>query len=159
MEDNRENYSYEENPYTNQGQYGGPKYGGPEYGQSDYGNPKDERGKKYGNGFGMAALILGIISLVVFCSIFNVFLAILAIVFGIIQLAMYHDKVQAIIGIVTASLSIVLTIVFWGLIYASSPFMNMMEDFVYEYSDGDYNIYEYGDGEMIDELQQGLEQL
>ena len=82
--------------------------------------------KKESQGFGIAALILGIFSLLLFCTCINIPLAILAIIFGIIQIVKYKQKGLAIGGIVTAGLSILLLIIL--LVTASSSSSNMYED-------------------------------
>ncbi len=96
-------------------------------------------GKKLGNGFAIASLVLGVFSLVFFCTCFNVMTAVLAIIFGIIHLVSYEEngKGMAIGGIVTAGLSIVFTVVFWALILTSSAIGEFssdpyIDDFVHE---------------------------
>ena len=63
-----ESNSYESNPY------GSNPYG-PDYGQ-----------RQPSKGFGIASLILGIFSIVFFCSCLNIFTGTLAIIFAIIQI-------------------------------------------------------------------------
>ena len=104
--------------YGNQQQYGGPQ-GNPQYGPT---------GKKIGLGFGIASLVLGIISLLCFCSCINIILAILAVIFGIIQIVSYETKGMAIAGIVTATISVILSVVCYGLVLSNTSFMKMMED-------------------------------
>ena len=105
-------YSYTNNPYTN-GQTG-PQVG--------------PNGKKLSVGFGVASLVLGIISLLCFCSGINIILAILAIVFGLIQIITCEKKGLAIGGIVTAVISVLLLIITWGLLFTNASFMDMMQD-------------------------------
>lgn len=105
-------YSYNSNPYTN-GQTG-PQVG--------------PNGKKLNVGFGVASLVLGIISLLCFCSGVNVILAILAIVFGVIQILTCEKKGMAIGGIVTAVISVVLLVITWGLLFSNAAFMDMMQE-------------------------------
>lgn len=104
--------------YGNQQQYGGSQ-GNPQYGPT---------GKKIGLGFGIASLVLGIISLLCFCSCINIILAILAVIFGIIQIVSYETKGMAIAGIVTATISVILSVVCYGLVLSNTSFMKMMED-------------------------------
>ncbi len=104
--------------YGSQQQYGGPQ-GNPQYGPT---------GKKIGLGFGIASLVLGIISLLCFCSCINIILAILAVIFGIIQIVSYETKGMAIAGIVTATISVILSVVCYGLVLSNTSFMKMMED-------------------------------
>jgi hypothetical protein len=73
--------------------------------------------KKDGIGFGIASLVLGICSLLLFCTCVNLLLAILAIVFGIIQIVGYKKRGLAVGGIVTAALSIVLFVILCVLLW------------------------------------------
>jgi hypothetical protein len=99
---NGQPYNY--GPRPNYGQQGdGPQQ---YYGQA-------ERQKGDATGFGLTSMILGILSLLLFCSCINYILAILAIVFGIIQIVKNRRKGMAIAGIVTAGLSIVLATILW----------------------------------------------
>lgn len=64
-----------------------------------------------GNGFGIASLVLGILSLVLSCTCINIPLAIIAIVFGAIHInRRIGANGTAIGGIVTAAISLVVTI-------------------------------------------------
>ncbi|MDD6194601.1 MAG: DUF4190 domain-containing protein [Lachnospiraceae bacterium] len=85
-------------------------------------------GKKIGLGFGIASLVLGIVSLLCFCTCINIILAILAIIFGIIQIVSYENKGMAIGGIVTATISIILFVTCYGLLLSNASFMRMVED-------------------------------
>lgn len=73
--------------------------------------PVKEKGDSIG--FGIASMVLGISSVLLFCTCFNVVTAILAVIFGIIQLVKNKNKVFAIVGISTAAVSIILTLIFW----------------------------------------------
>ena len=122
-----------ENPYGNMNQnpYGGSSQNGgygPNQNYRDYGQHE----KKIG--MGIASLVLGIISLVFFCSCFNIITGILAIIFGIIQLAKYapHGKGLAIGGIITSVLSIILLVVFYVSIGSNTALQNSILD---EYED------------------------
>ncbi|MGN1204548.1 MAG: DUF4190 domain-containing protein, partial [Lachnospiraceae bacterium] len=66
--------------------------------------------------FGIAAMILGIISLVLFCTCINIPLAIAAIVLAIVQLVKGGKKGMAVAGLVTGAASIVCFVIFWVLI-------------------------------------------
>ena len=84
-----------------------------------YEEPEQEPYQPVSQGFGIAALVLGVISMVLFCSCINIPLAILAIVFGIIQLTKPDSaKGMAIGGIVTGVISLIAFVVFcigiWG---------------------------------------------
>lgn len=119
-EQNINNTQGQDNPYENPQQsnpYAGPET--PKYGAS---------GKKLGLGFGIASMVLGIISLLCFCSCINIILAILAIIFGIIQIVSYETKGMAVAGIVTATISVILFVTCYALLLSNATFMNMMEE-------------------------------
>ena len=63
-----------------------------------------------GTGFGIASLVLGILSVFTFACCINYILAVLAIIFGIVQMVKNEKKGLAIGGIITAVISIVLGI-------------------------------------------------
>ena len=98
-------------------------------------------------GFGIASLILGIASIFLFVCCVNYILAILAIIFGIVQIVTNKKKGLAIGGIVTAGISIVIATLMWifGFSLAgqlddpSSPLYKYYEEYMDEYtSDNDY---------------------
>lgn len=78
-------------------------------------------------------MVLGISSVLLFCTCFNIVTAILAVIFGIIQLVKNKNKVFAIVGISTAALSIILTIIFWVALgtEAGSAIENGLDDYPY----------------------------
>ncbi len=69
--------------------------------------------KKRGNGFAIASLILGILSIALFCTCINVVLSALSLIFGIIYLVSYvpEKKGLAITGIILATASIIMLII------------------------------------------------
>ena len=88
---------YKEGAHQNRGEYRDPEadfrkepYQQETYRQGTYQQIYQEPGsgayRPAGEGFGIASLALGIASMVLFCSCLNIPLAILAIVFGIIQI-------------------------------------------------------------------------
>lgn len=85
-----------------------------------------ERMLEKGNGFGVASLVCGIISLTLFCSIFNVFSSILSLVFGIIQLRRGKAKGLAIVGIICSVCSVILLIICMSLIMGNTAFLDMI---------------------------------
>lgn len=114
-------------------------------GQQTY--PYQEPYQPVSQGFGIASMILGIVSLVLFCSCVNILLAIAAIIFGIIQLATPGSKKgMAIAGLITSILSILLFIIFAVTLVISTDFQegfrqgmqngmdgNFPEEYRYEY--------------------------
>lgn len=138
--DENENVEYSANNNTDDGRAN--PYGEPEQNQNPYGEPNQQSnpyagpetpkygasGKKLGLGFGIASMVLGIISLLCFCSCINIILAILAIIFGIIQIVSYETKGMAIAGIVTATISVILFVTCYALLLSNATFMNMMEE-------------------------------
>ncbi|MGN0342553.1 MAG: DUF4190 domain-containing protein [Roseburia sp.] len=122
------------NGQWSQGGYGQQPQGG--YGQWAPQN------KPVGNGLGIASLVLGILSLVLFCSCVNIITGILAIVFGIVQLVKGGNKGMPIAGIVTSAISIIACVVYWVAIMGSTA---SLADF---YSDPSYYMEEYYDDEL-----------
>ena len=130
---NQADYNNGQPNYSNQADYnnGQPNYGN----QADYNNGQPNYGNQAGynngqpnypngqvvqpvkksseNGFGIAALVLGIVSFILFCTCINLPLAIVGIVLGIIQLTKGKNKAPAIIGIVLSAVSIIAFLVFW----------------------------------------------
>ncbi|MEE1248617.1 MAG: hypothetical protein UHU19_05250 [Lachnospiraceae bacterium] len=111
--------------------------------KQQYINPQQQK-KEGGNGFGIAALILGIISLILFCTCINIPLAILAIIFAIVQMVKGGKsgagKGMAIAGLITGIASLVCFIVFYvmiavGIVDAGSDFYY---DTPYEYFEEDF---------------------
>jgi hypothetical protein len=107
-------------------------------------NPKDK------TGFGLASLILGAAAVLLFPTCVNFILIILAVIFGIIQLATRRKKAMAVVGIVLAGVSLVLSIVFWVVIASNVDLGAYLDsdnvfdyDYGYDYDyDDDYN-YDY----------------
>ena len=127
-----------ENPYgNNQGYQYNPYGGAPREPQ------RGPHGKKMNVGLGIASLVIGIISLMCFCTGLNVILAILAIVFGIVQLATCESKGLAIGGIVMAAISIVLTAITYGLLFSNVTFTNMMKEEVQQNFQDDEDMQQF----------------
>lgn len=91
-------------------------------------------------GFGIASLVLGVISLILFCSCINIILAIVSIIFGIIQLVQKDaPKGMAVAGIITSCLSIVLFIIAFVTFMLSTDFQDALEqDYRFNQSLEDY---------------------
>ena len=128
------------NPYPpNQNQ--NPQYGNPyppNYNQRQADNRKEEPGK----GFAVASMVLGLISLVLFCTGINIITAILAIVFGIIHLVKQkQNHGMAVAGIVTAVVGILAFVTYWLLIIHAAGRTSGPDEFLRRYE------YQF-DGEM-----------
>ncbi len=105
-------------------------------------------------GLGIASLVLGIFSLVFFCSCMNILTGVIAIILGIVQIARFgkFGRAYAVTGIATAALSIILLVVFWTLVFSNTA----LSDSVVEFSQGDGQmpksfeeyLEEYGAGDM-----------
>ncbi len=114
-----------------------------------------------GNGFGIASLVLGIVSFLLFCTCINWVTAILAVIFGIVQLTRHGEKAFAITGIITSGLSILMTILLYGMMLAAMDtsggsvgdfwFYGDYYDDGYEYYDDGYDDYDdYDDYDYYD---------
>ena len=91
-------------------------------------SPYQEPYQPISQGFGIASMILGIISLVLFCSCVNLILAVISIIFGIIQLSTPESKKgMAIAGLITSGLSILLFLIAMVAFIVSADFQNGFE--------------------------------
>lgn len=140
---------YQQNAYgqpqgTSYQQYSNSQYTNNQY----YGQMTPQKGD--GIGFGLAAMILGILSLFLFACCINYIMAVLAIVFGIVQLVKSSKKGMAIAGIITGAISIILATVFW--VYAVSEYEDNQDFyFHHEYNDPDDILDDFMD-DLEDEL-------
>lgn len=130
------------NPQMQPNPYGYPNPGQPVWNGQ---NPQQQGG----NGLGIASMVLGIISLVLFLFLINIPMAIVAIALGIVQLTKKSAKGMAVTGIVTGAAAILLTILFWAFAFSVSSesltddyynynYYNQYQD---SYSDDYYNGY------------------
>ena len=121
-----------DNPYYTNTSYGnggtdynyGQSNGGTDYG---YGQSNDSAGYNYGQpngnnkseseGFGIASLILGIITVLLFCTCISWITGILVIIFGILQLVKGNKKGMAIVGLITGGIGFVVSIILYILIF------------------------------------------
>ena len=127
-----------DNPYYTNTSYGngGTNYNygqandsaGYNYGQSNgsteynYGQPAGRYGsnKSESEGFGIASLVLGIITALLFCTCISWITGILAIIFGIIQLVKGNKKGMAIVGLITGGIGFAASIILYILIFFTS---------------------------------------
>ena len=109
-----------------------------------------------GRGFGIASMVLGIIALVLFFSFVNIPLAILSIIFGIIQLTRKAPKGMAISGIVMSTISLFLLVIFWACMFVSDARTESTDSstYYYEGSENDDASDDYYDG-LYEGYQQG----
>ena len=107
-------------------------------------------------GFGIASMVLGIIALVLFFSFVNIPLAILSIIFGIIQLTRKAPKGMAISGIVMSTISLFLLVIFWTCMLVSAARTESTDSstYYYEGSENDDASGDYYDG-LYEGYQQG----
>lgn len=137
---------------STQPNYGQANYSQPNYNQNGYTTPSYGQSyqqpgmaqKSSSTGFGIASLVLGILSIFTFFCCFNYILAIIAIILGIVQLVKSSKKGCAIGGIVTACISIIGASIFWVLASnaAASSYQNdslsneYFEEYMQEYMQG-----------------------
>lgn len=97
--------------------------------------------QREGVGFGLASMICGAAALVFFLLLINIPLAVAAVVFGIVQIVGHRKKAFAIVGIATATLSIILMLVGWAAIFVGFSGANpqMLEQFQQELLQQYYN--------------------
>lgn len=121
---------YKEGEATYRGSYqesGGSYQNG--YGQGGYNYQNYEEPEKPGMGFGIASLVLGIISLVLFCTCINIPLAITALIFGIVHLVRCQEgKIFGVAGIITSVLSIVFFFVMVFALVLNSDFQDSFQE-------------------------------
>ena len=120
------NYNYGQSNDSAGYNYGQPN-GSAEYnyGQSNgsaeynYGQPAGRYGsnKSESEGFGIASLVLGIITVLLFCTCISWITGILAIIFGIIQLVKGNKKGMAIVGLITGGIGFAASIILYILIF------------------------------------------
>ncbi len=94
----------------------GQSNGSTEY---NYGQPAGRYGsnKSESEGFGIASLVLGIITVLLFCTCISWITGILAIIFGIIQLVKGNKKGMAIVGLITGGIGFAASIILYILIF------------------------------------------
>lgn len=121
--------------YQPQGTYQQPQQGQPyQYRQPTPSVP--------GNGFCIASLVLGIISIfLVAIPWVNLILVVLAIVFGIIGLAKKRGDGKAIAGLVLGSLMVVPTIIIMIAYGVASSYSNYKSDRYFNLRNNTYNTY------------------
>lgn len=114
------------NPYSNGNTYSTPYQQNTNQSQNLYYGQASQN-KEDSIGFGVASMVLGILSIFTFVCCINYIFAILAIIFGIVQLVKSKKKGMAITGIITAAISIIIATIFW--IAAASEGKTNFSDF------------------------------
>lgn len=166
--DNGATYQMPKNEAPQYGQPVNPQ--APQYGQSvnpqapQYGQPMNPQAPQYGQpinmnyqanmgmvqqesqGFGIASLVLGILSLLLTCSCFNYITGILAIIFGIVQIVKSkNNRGMAIAGLITAGISILVATFFWIFVIVvaedpNSDFYRYIDSYRYKYMNEETDI-------------------
>ena len=166
--DNGATYQMPKNEAPQYGQSVNPQ--APQYGQSvnpqapQYGQPMNPQAPQYGQpinmnyqanmgmvqqesqGFGIASLVLGILSLLLTCSCFNYITGILAIIFGIVQIVKSkNNRGMAIAGLITAGISILVATFFWIFVIVvaedpNSDFYRYFDSYRYKYMNEETDI-------------------
>ena len=143
------------------GGYSGPQYSG--YSGPVYGRKHEQIKARDTKGFGIASMVLGIISLLLFCSCINVPTAVISIIFAIIVLKESKEKTyrrMAIAGLITSILSVVMLIGSWTLVFSNENLDDMFGDgsgieyyFNYDGGSGEFDLgpfQEYDDDNSDD---------
>ena len=128
----------------------------------NFANATGNNNKK--DGFGIAALILGILSIIFsFTVVLSIIMGILAIIFGILQLTRKSGKGISIAGIITGAFGIIITVIF---ILCISYFVSKVDeydngysyDYNFNYDNGNYSDYsdEYDNYDDLDIKGQNL---
>ena len=140
-------------------------YSNSSYNNSSYGNSGFQNAnytQPVSDGYGIASMVLGIVSLIFFCTCCNILTGILAVVFGIIHLTKQGThKGYGIAGIVTAAISILLFIGGWGIILGNaSLYDSIQNDFgnVMPYIEDDGSLSDDWMDKFLKEYNSGLEE-
>lgn len=125
--------------------YGQTQY--QQYGQPVYAYPNAAPQKGDSVGFGVASLVLGILSIFLFSCCVNYITALLAIIFGIVQIVKSNKRGMAIAGLITSVVSILLSVMLWiGAFSSIGDFDQFYDEIFDEYYDRTYDdmpIYDY----------------
>ncbi len=138
----QQNMQYQQNPQYQQYPPYQPNAPYEQGGQYGYQQPQ----KSGGNGLAIAAMILGIASLVLFCTCLNIPLAIISVILAIVHLVRrsYTGKGFAIAGIIMSGISVLISIIFWVVVVtgiASSGVMDVYSQIYEEIEDGGYEDF------------------
>ena len=118
-----ENNIYNNNPQQNDNSgsagnntvFPDPGYNDPQAGRNTYGGNggQPSGGPEQGSGFAIASLVLGIVSIVLFCASINIVTGILGIIFGAIYLVKKYPEKRgmALAGLILSIISIALYVI------------------------------------------------
>lgn len=129
------------------------------YGQSNgsteynYGQPAGRYGsnKSESEGFGIASLVLGIITVLLFCTCISWITGILAIIFGIIQLVKGNKKGMAIVGLITGGIGFIASVILYILIFFTSLGSYSNYDDIYNH------IYNHIYDDIYDDIENSMD--
>lgn len=136
-----------------------PNYNVPNYNMQNntpiygtYGMRQQQKGD--GVILGIVSMILGLVSVLLFCTCINFFTAIAAIILGIIQITKHKEKSFAVVGIVTSVISIIMAIFLFFVLGlgAMESETDSYDEFYYdEYYDEEYYDEEFYEDYFYDE--------
>ncbi len=129
---------------------GGAYAGTPNANGMNPGMPQQKQ-KGDGRGYGIASRIVGIVSVLLFCTCINWVTGFLAVIFGIIQITKNKEHGLAIGGIITAAVSMVLSVVLYlamwfGVTNAGITYEDLLYDQYEDSYESDGNDAWYGGG-------------
>lgn len=115
------------------------------YGNAGQNETMQNRPKGEKNGFGIASMVLGIVSVLLFCTCVNWITGTLAIIFGIIQIVKNKERGFAVAGIITSGISFILSSILYIALFIGISRAGLdYRDFYRNYYD-DYDYYDYYD--------------
>ena len=155
--------AYERLLWQGQGSPAGQSQWVPGVNQSQWAGNRNQSqqsgGRQKGDGIalGVASLVLGITSFLLFCTCVNVIMSITAIILGIVQISKNKEKALAIAGISTGAVSLLMAVFFmflFGVGISSSDYYNSYDSYDsyydsyydgYDSYDSYYDSYDYYD--------------
>ena len=107
-----------------------------------------------GIGFGIASLVLGVLSVFMFGCCVNYIMAVLSIVFAVVQLVKNRSKGMAVAGIITSAISIILGTLLWVCVAINMDTSDWNSNFSepYEFFEEESPFDNDYDQDTIDEL-------
>lgn len=84
---------------------------------NQYQNQAQEKAKSDNNGFGIASLVLGCCSVLLFPTCINFILIALSVVFAVLQILRNRSKSMAIAALCACGLSLILSLIMWGMVF------------------------------------------